>query len=181
MKRQSSINCLLFLLACCLVCGAPLQAQSLREAVEQANRLYEAGDYQQALERYQLGAADITPDPTVLYNRANCYYHLDDLDEAINLYRQAAADTRDMTLVARARYNLGNCYYQRGLKNRDSDLNKTLESLTTSVQYYRQTLDIDSEDADAKHNIAVVRLLMKDIIDQNKREKEKQEQQQKQL
>jgi len=80
-----------------------------------------------------------------------------------------------MKLVAKAKYNLGNSYFQQGLKQRDSDLQKALDDLKTSIVYWRQVLDIEPENEKSAKNIEVARLIIKDIIDQLNKQKQQQD------
>ena len=160
---------------------ATARADSAVTAVEKGNVSYAKGNYDDALRQYQQPQMDDPNRPTILYNRANCSYKLEQFDTAIDYYRQASAESKDMQLVAKAKYNLGNSYFQRALKHKtDTNLQDTLEELATAVRYYRETLKINPQDQDARHNIAVARLTMKDILDAIKKQQEKQEQQQKQ-
>ena len=79
-----------------------------------------------------------------------------------------------MKLVAKAKYNLGNCYFQHGSKQKDSDLQKSLEDLQTSIVCWRSAMEIDPENEKAAKNIEVARLIIKDIIDQLNKQKEQQ-------
>jgi len=83
-----------------------------------------------------------------------------------------------MKLVAKAKYNLGNTFFQQGLKQRDSNLQKALEELQPSISYWRQRLDIDPKNEKAARNIEVARLIIKDIIDQINKQKDEQDKQQ---
>ncbi|MFC1783397.1 tetratricopeptide repeat protein [Planctomycetota bacterium] len=148
--------------------------------VLRGNQLYEDGLYDEALSQYDQAQLEESDDPVLLYNRANCYYKLEDYSGALDLYQKVSALSKDMQLVVRAKYNLGNCHFQRGMKQLDSDSQKALDELTASVRYYRQVRDIDPEDEDAAHNIAVARLVIKDLLDRIKKEQEKQQQQQQQ-
>ncbi|KPK77014.1 MAG: hypothetical protein AMJ79_04675 [Phycisphaerae bacterium SM23_30] len=170
----------IFILVILLVPAGAARAVSLSEIVGRGNQLYEESRYVEALRQYEQAAPEEWEDPVIMYNRANCYYKLEDYREARILYEQVSAKSKDMELVVRAKYNLGNCHFQGGMKQLDSDLQKAFEELSTSVRYYREVLDIKAEDADAAHNIAVARLIMKDLLDKIKKEQEKQQQQQQQ-
>ena len=67
------------------------------------------------------------------FNKANSYYRLEDLDKAVDLYREVAAESKDMGLVAKAKYNLGNCFFEKGAKEKDSDLEKALKNFEDSI------------------------------------------------
>jgi Ca-activated chloride channel family protein len=153
-------------------------ANPVAQAVRGGNRLYADGQYTEAINKYNEALVD---QPTALepkFNKANGYYRLGDLGEAIDLYQEVAAESKDMTLVARAKYNLGNCLFQRGTKQRDSDLQKALEDMETSITYWRGALDIEPDNEKAARNIEVARLTIKDILDQIKKQQEQQQQSQ---
>lgn len=167
-----------------LAVGGTVYADSARALVEQGNSLYSQGNFNKAIEKYDAALID---EPQVLepkFNKANSYYMLEDFSEAINLFRQVAAESKDMKLVAKAKYNLGNCFFQQGMKQKDSDLQKSVDDLQNSIANWRQTLEIEPENQNAAKNIEVARLIIKDIIDQinkQKQEQEKQTQQQQQM
>lgn len=148
--------------------------------LREGNRLYDANQYTEAVNKYNEALVEQPNAIEPKFNKANSYYRLDDLGEAIDLYQEVAAGSKDMAMVARAKYNLGNCFFERGSKQRDSDLQKALEDMKTSITYWRQVLDIDPENEKAARNIEVARLTIKDILDQLKRQQEQQKNQQNQ-
>jgi len=172
-KRFSTI----LIMALCAVFSVGAMAESNIAVVQQANKLYTDGQYNEAIEKYDQVLLDGPGLAEPKFNKANSYYRLDDLEKAIDLYRQAAAETKDMDLVAKAKYNLGNCFYQRGLKQRDSDLQKALEAFQESISSWRAVLDIRPDNEKAAKNIEVARLTIKDIIDQINKQKQQQEKQ----
>jgi Ca-activated chloride channel family protein len=163
---------LAILLAACV----PLRADSVREMLQEGNRLYGSEQYTDAINKYNEVLIERPQAPEPKFNKANGYYRLDDLGEAMDLYREAAAESKDMSLVAKAKYNLGNCFFQQGSKQRDSDLQKALEDMKTSITYWRQVLDIDPKNEKAARNIEVARLTIKDILDQLKQQQKDQQQ-----
>ena len=163
---------LAILLAVCV----PLRADAVREVLQEGNRLYGSEQYTDAINKYNEVLVEKPQALEPKFNKANSYYRLDDLAEAMDLYREAAAESKDMSLVAKAKYNLGNCFFQQGSKQRDSDLQKALEDMKTSITYWRQVLDIDPKDEKAARNIEVARLTIKDILDQLKQQQKDQQQ-----
>ena len=161
-----------------LVSVSAARTDSVRQMLRQGNRLYGDGQYAEAVNKYNEALIE---QPQVLepkFNKANSYYRLDDLGQAMDLYREVAAGSKDMALVTKAKYNLGNCFFQRGAKQRDSDLQKALEDMKTSITYWRQVLDIDPDNEKAARNIEVARLTIKDILDQLQQQQEDQQNQQ---
>jgi len=153
---------------------------SVREMLRQGNRLYGDRQFADAVNNYNDALVEQPQAVEPKFNKANSYYRLDDLAEAMDLYQQVAADSKDMSLVARAKYNLGNCYFRRGAKQRDSNLQKALEDMETSIATWRQVLDLDPQNQKAARNIEVARLTIKDILDQMKKQQEEQKKQQNQ-
>jgi len=161
-----------------------VRADSLQSVVHQGNKLYTQGKFNEAIKKYDQALIDAPQALEPKFNKANSYFQLDDLARAIDLYRQVAADSKDMKLVAAAKYNLGNCYFQQGSRQKDSNLHKAIEDLQTGIVCWRGVLDIDSGNEKAAKNIEVARLVIKDIIDQVNKQKQQQQQhaaQQKQL
>jgi len=163
------------LLLAILTSGA--KAESVREMLRQGNALYGDGKYTEAINKYNDALVEQPQALEPKFNKANSYFRVDDLGEAVDLYQEVAAQSKDMKLVAKAKYNLGNCFFQRGVKQRDSDLQKAVDDMKTSITYWRQVLEIDPKNEKAARNIEVARLTIKDILDQMKQQKDQQNQQ----
>jgi len=158
------------------VLAAGASAATPREMLTQGNGLYGDGRYTEAINKYNEALVEQPQAAEPKFNKANSYFKLDDLGEAMDLYQEVAAQSKDMNLVAKAKYNLGNAFFQRGVKQRDSDLQKAVEDMKTSIAHWRQALDIDPKNEKAARNIEVARLTIKDILDQIKKQQEQQKQ-----
>ena len=112
----------------------------------------------------------------MLYNQANCFYKLDNLEEANRLYRDVARFSDDKKLVSRAKFNLGNCHFNQGTKLEQTDPKKAIEEIGTGAKYYREALDLDPKDKSAANNIAIarkkIRELKKILKEQQKQDKQ---------
>ena len=150
-------------------------ADSARVSTSQGNKLYKQGNFNEAINRYDQALMEAPQALEPKFNKANSYYRLDDLSKAMDLYRQVAAESKDMKLVAKAKYNLGNSYFQQGSKQRDSNLQKAIEDLETAIGSWRSVLDIEPENKKAAKNIEVARLIIKDMIDQLNKQKQQQD------
>ena len=147
-------------------------AETVKELVSQGNKNYAEGNFNEAINEYDQALIDKPDALRPKFNKANSYYRLDDLGKAMDLYQEVAAKAKDMKLVTKAKYNTGNCYFQRGTKQRDSDLNKALDDMKTSISFWRQVLDIEPDNKKAAKNIEIARLTIKDIIDQLNKQKQ---------
>ena len=143
-----------------------------RVATRQGNKLYGRGNFNEAINKYDQALVESPEALRPRFNKANSYYRLDDLSQAMELYRGVAAESKDMGLVAKAKYNLGNSYFQQGMKQRDSDLQKAIDDLKTAIGSWRGTLDIEPKNKKAAKNIEVARLTIKDIMDQIKNQQQ---------
>ena len=141
-------------------------ADSARVSTSQGNKLYKQGNFNEAINSYDQALLEAPGALEPKFNQANSYYKLDDLGKTMDLYRQVAAESKDMKLVAKAKYNLGNSYFQQGSKQKDSNLQKAIDDLKTAIGSWRGVLDIEPENKKAARNIEVARLLIKDLLDQ---------------
>ncbi|NOX96748.1 MAG: tetratricopeptide repeat protein [Nitrospirae bacterium] len=178
MKKNSRILSFVFLIFL-TGAGIPLFAASPSRLVEEGNRLYREGKYNEAIRKYEKASVARPESPRIYFNKGNAYLAEGNLDKARKLLRQAAQKATNVKLEARAKYNLGNLAFQEAKKYQDKDPQKALSKLEESTRLYRETLDLDSSDEDAKYNLEVARILMKDILDKLKKQQEKQKARQK--
>ena len=134
--------------------------------VGRGNALFDQQDYAAALEAYTAAAAQLPDSPEVVYNQGVTHYALGDYGEAERLFRQVDRTAQDLGLVAAARYNLGNSKFQQGMAQRESNVQQALSALQASVAFYQGALELTPDDREAARNIEVVRLAIKDILDQ---------------
>ena len=148
-------------------CAPPsLPATGPGAEVGRGNALFDRQDYTAALEAYTEAAARLPDAPEVVYNQGVTHYALGDYGEAERLFRQVDRTAQDLGLVAAARYNLGNSKFQQGMAQRESDVQQALAALQASVAFYQGALALTPDDREAARNIEVVRLAIKDLLDQ---------------
>ncbi len=179
MKRVSLILSFLFLTYLTGAFIAPLFAAPVSKLVEEGNQLYRKGKYSQAIRKYEQAAVDLPESAEIYFNEGNAYLSQGDTEKARKLLLQAAQKSTDIKLEARAKYNLGNLAFQEAKKYQDDNLKKAISKLEESARFYRETLDLDPTDNDAKYNIEIARIVMKDILDKLKKQQEKQKSRQK--
>jgi Ca-activated chloride channel homolog len=162
-KHKILLQILLVLLTLQTSVGGPAQV-----ATHRGNRLYEQGNFAEAVKQYDQALVDSPKAAEPKFDKANSYYRLDDLEQAMNLYKDVAAEGKSMKLAAKAKYNLGNCSFQQGAKQKDSNPKKAIEDMKSAIGYWRGVLDIEPKNEKAAKNIEVTRLTIKDLLDQLK-------------
>jgi len=118
---------------------AAVSAQSARVLVEEGNRLYEEGRFQEAHEAYLEAMAQDPESPIIPFNDGNALYQGADYQRAMEAYREAIA-SGDPELAAGAWYNLGNALYRQ-------------QQLEQSIEAYKQALRTNPDDVDAKRDL----------------------------
>jgi tetratricopeptide (TPR) repeat protein len=150
-------------------------AGSARDSTSQGNKLYKQGNFNEAINSYDQALTEAPGALEPKFNQANSYYRLDDLSKALDLYREVAAESKDMKLVAKSKYNLGNTYFQQGSKQKDSNLQEAIDDMKTAISSWRGVLDIEPENKKAAKNIEVARLIIKDLLDQLNKQQQPQD------
>lgn len=168
--NAKKFNTIVIVLLMVLPAGAAW-AVSAQTSVRSGNKMYTDGNYNQAINQYDQALVESPAAAEPKFNKADSYCRLDDLANAITSFTQVATESKDMGLVEKAKYNLGNCHFQQGTKQKDSDLQKALDEYKTSIGYWRQVLDMDPKNEKAAKNIEVARLIIKDLIDQINKQK----------
>ncbi len=155
-----------------VVAASSAWAESGRSLVEQGNQLYAEEQFDGAIEKYTLASEDIPQSPVPEFNKANSLYKLGSFQDAIEYYKQVAADSSDKKMVSAAKYNLGNSFFQKALKNQQTEPEKTLEDMKTSIGYFRDVLDVDSDNRKAAQNIEVAKAAYKQIKEQQQQDQQ---------
>ncbi len=176
-----------WIIACLLLIAEAVEAASPAEMVAKGNRAYLAGRYDEALKAYDEAGVDALKSPQIDFNRGAAYFKKGDLQKAKAAWENAALNSKDVLLEAKALFNLGDCEFFEAKRQTDSDLQKALDACTQSINYFQKTLDLlkqpqaPSETAlkkEASENIEIVRLVMKSILDDMKKQQEQAEKQQ---
>ena len=116
-----------------------LHAQAGRQQVQEGNRLYEEGSFEEAHQKYLEALAADPESGLIRFNDGNALYQRADYERAMEAY-QRAIETGDPALASSAWYNLGNALYRQ-------------QQLQESLDAYKNALRLNPSDPDAKHNL----------------------------
>jgi hypothetical protein len=157
-------------------------AQPAGKLVRKGNQAFASQQYEEAYDAYEEAAVAEPESPRIYFNKGAVRYMQGDYLQAVDLFAQAAQKSKDLRFEARSLYNIGNSYFRESERQRDSDLQRSLEDLEKSIDYYQQAVQLDDSLDDAAHNIEVARLTMKQVLDElkNRQERDRQQQEQRQ-
>lgn len=139
-----------------------LAGQRAREQVQEGNRLYEEGRFDEAHQKYLEALLENPESPLVRFNDGAALYMNDDFQQAMERFRQAL-ESEDPELRNSAWYNLGNALFRQ-------------QQLQESLEAYKRALMADPYDADAKHNLERVLEQLQEQEQQQQQEGENQDQ-----
>jgi tetratricopeptide (TPR) repeat protein len=157
------------------------RADSPGKLVAKGNGSYNKGDYDRAVEYYEKASVRVPESPVIIFNLGDAFYRKEDYQKAREYFEEAALKSRDLSLEAKAWYNMGNSAFRQGARQLDSDMQKALEFYQESVQYYATALEKNPGLADAAHNMEVARLVIKDLLDKIKKQQEQMQGQQERM
>lgn len=147
--------------------------------VKKGNLLYNKGEFDAALERYE-DALAVTPDsPIVNYNTGAALYKTEEYQTAIEHFAKALL-SEDKGLEQKAAYNAGNAEYKHGISLEDSDLPSAINLLKQSLRHYERAMVLDAEDEDARHNYEFVKKELERLRKKQEQQQQNKSQQDKQ-
>lgn len=122
-----------------------------RDAVEEANRYFEAGDYGAAFRLY--GEAEVLrPDAKELrYNRANALARTYKFEAAVELYTDAS-ETDDPDLLSHVHYNLGVVKYRQAQEALQT-FQDAMSDTQAAIGHWRRSLELRPGQEDARYNL----------------------------
>ncbi|MDY7110085.1 MAG: tetratricopeptide repeat protein [Planctomycetota bacterium] len=162
--------------------GAPASPSTL---LDEARRAVAEEKYDEAIGHYERLRELLPQAPEVPYNMGVAAYRAGDLDRAAELFGEALNRAEEQSLRARSAYNLGTTAYARnlqppspqGAENPGGQLDSAIEELRRALDHYRQVLDVDPRNEDARANAELTyRQLQR--LEELRRQMQQQQQQQ---
>jgi len=157
-------------------------ASDARKSVKEANRLYQKGKLDEALQKYNEANMAMPESDIISFNMGAASYKKEDYQKAIDAFTKALTSD-NKKIEADALYNMGNCKYKLGKLKENTDLSFTVGLLRESLDYYKRAIEIDQKNEDARFNHEFAERELKVLLDklkQQQSEKEKQQGQQEQ-
>ncbi len=140
--------------------------------VKEGNSAYNSEEYDRAVTAYDEALKEAPDSPYAHFNRGAALYKKGDYAGAAEAFQKAALNSGDPEFEAKSRFNLGNAAYKEAEALKENDLQKALEGCSKSVSHYREALRLDPGLKEAAENMEMVRLVMKNILEEIQRQKE---------
>ena len=159
-----------------LLSPRPSHAVSMDKLIRQGNEAVAKGDFKTARTRYEEASVADPESAWIAFNQGVVSYRENDFAKALDRFQDAAVRAKEPAFAARAQYNMGNCSFRQAQRQKDSNLQKAIEECRASVTHYQEALRLDPNQKTASENIEVVRLYLKNLLDEQQRRKEEQQQ-----
>ena len=118
--------------------------QSVKSKLHSGVIKYQQKNYKDAISLFQEAREEIPNDANLAYNLANSYYKSGNYIEALQNYNQTYTSSKSLELKQKAIYNIGNSFFRMG-------------KLEKALQAYKKSLEINSNDMEAKFNLEFTR------------------------
>jgi Ca-activated chloride channel family protein len=141
-----------------------------REWLLKGAKAYEAGDYAGAVEAYTKAREMIPDRPEVAYNLGAAHYQLGDLPKARELFTESLQRS-NRQLEGQAKFNLGNVAYAEALRKL-GESEKAANLLKQARSHYRDAIEVDPKDEDARANIELAQQLLKQLMQQQQQQQQ---------
>lgn len=133
--------------------------------INDGNKLFAAGDYAGALEKYMKAREAEPAEPILFYNIGTCQYKLGNYEEA-KKELESAVRMPDKNLAAKAAYNLANTHFRVG--ERAAEPSEKIAAWRESIAYFKKAIDLNNDFENAKKNVEIVQRKLKEEIDKQK-------------
>lgn len=154
-------------------------ATDAKKNVKEANKLYQKGKLDEALQKYNDASVALPDSDIVNFNMGAALYKKEDYQKATDAFTKALT-SEDKKLEADALYNLGNCKYKLGKLKENTDLSTTVAHLRESLDYYKRAVELDQKNTDARFNHEFVERELKILLDKLKQQQSNQNKQKEQ-
>lgn len=162
-----------------LAAAVSLSADEVYTKNKKANTLYDAGKYEEALKLYEDALLESPGNKKLQINKGSALYRLGQLDKAEESYKNSQT-IEDQKARAAALYNLGNTYNSEGDQLATAQNQQAMEKYKAARDSYIKALDVRPNDKDAKWNLQVTQMKIKQMEQQQKQQQQNDKNQDKQ-
>ncbi len=148
-----------------------LFAQQARSLNNDGVDLYKKGKYSEAEVNFKKGVEKQPESFTANFNLGDSYYKQGRFDEAIKSFETALKTSKENEYSAKTYHNLGNSLLK--MQEKVQDPQQRSKMLQQSIEAYKNSLKLNSEDIDTKYNLSyALRLLEKNKNKQQQNNKD---------
>jgi hypothetical protein len=158
---------ILFVLIPCFI----IYADKVYDKNKKANKLYEQGKYEDALEIYHDALLESPENKKLSMNKGSAHYRLEEYDKAQESYERSLS-VEDQKTRAELLYNMGNVLNKQGDRLASSGSPEAMEKYKAARDSYINSLDIDPDDRDAKWNLQLTQMKIKEMEKQQQQNKD---------
>lgn len=152
---------------CLAVLAVTAAAASISKSIEQGNRYYKQGAYDEALAAYQ-EAVEADPDAYIgQFNLGTALYRKGQYQEAIEAFTRVL-NTEDRDLEGKALYNIANSRYRFGSRQAATDMNAAAANYRDALEYYKRAIELNPADRDARYNHELVQRQLRELLEKMK-------------
>ena len=151
-----------------LLFSAEICADEVFRTNRKTNRLYERGNYEEALRLYEDALLLDPSDPALKMNKGSALYRLQDYDAALEAY-SGTLSQEDKNTLADAHYNLGNIFFRQGQKLQETGDPAAQQMYQQALENYIRTLKIRPEDKESKWNLQLAHQKIEEVEMQQER------------
>lgn len=161
-SRKRRLALLGWILLIPLLTPRTAQAFNLPGKAQEGERLYRAGKYEEALQKFLAAQEDNPQDTKLQYNLGNTYYQLKRYEDA---QKQFEGASKNKELEQRSLYNRGNAQFRE-------------EKLEDAITSYEKSLELEPKDDDARYNLELAKRKLEEKNQEQKKQDQKDQQQQ---
>ena len=130
---------------------------------------YQAGRYDAAQRRYEALVKDRPNDPRARFNAGTAAFQARNHEKAIEHFNSALL-TDDLALQQRTYYNRGNAQFRFGEET--ADPKAKMSEWESAIGSFESALKLNPQDADAKHNLDLVKQKLEELRKQQQQEQD---------
>ena len=138
--------------------------------LKDGQRLYNAGQYEEALTHYRQLLSKDPDSPIINYHAGIALYKKGDYEKTIEHHLKVLT-TENSDLEARAIYNIGNCKFRQAEERQKKDWEGSIGLYQEASQYYQRSLELNEKDEEAKFNIGLVEKKLRNLLSQPQKQK----------